>query len=52
MPDTPPPQPDSKRLFDVLLSMNMDPGSAYTFIQAGGREHGRSQPHRPVRVQA
>lgn len=33
MPDTPPPQPDSKRLFDLLLKVGMDAGDAYTFIQ-------------------
>ena len=31
MPDSPPPQPDSKRLFDLLLGLKMEPGSAYTF---------------------
>ncbi|MDE0101846.1 MAG: hypothetical protein OXN89_05650 [Bryobacterales bacterium] len=36
MPDAPPPQPDSKRLFDLLLGLNMKPGSAYTFVQEVG----------------
>ena len=36
IPATPPPQPGSKRRFDVLLIMNLDPGSAYTFIQEAG----------------
>ncbi len=36
MPDSPPPQPDSKRLFDLLLGLKMEPGSAYTFTQEVG----------------
>ncbi|MDE0104468.1 MAG: hypothetical protein OXN89_19005 [Bryobacterales bacterium] len=36
MADTPPPQPDSKRLFDLLQKIGMDAGDAYTFIQEVG----------------
>ena len=36
MPDSPPPQPDSKRLFDLLLGLKMEPGGAYTFTQEVG----------------
>ena len=36
MPDSPPPQPDSKRLFDLLLGLKMEPGSAYAFTQEVG----------------
>ncbi len=36
MPDSRPPQPDSKRLFDLLLGLKMEPGSAYTFTQEVG----------------
>ncbi len=36
MPDSPTPQPDSKRLFDLLLGLKMEPGGAYTFTQEVG----------------
>lgn len=36
MSDSPPPKPDSKRLFDLLLHLNMEPGSACTFVQEVG----------------
>ena len=36
MPDSPPPQPDSKRLFDLLLGLKMEPEGAYTFTQEVG----------------
>ena len=36
MPDSPTPQPDSKRLFDLLLGLKMEPEGAYTFTQEVG----------------
>ena len=33
MPDAPTPRPDSKRMFDMLVGLKMDPGSAFTFVQ-------------------
>ncbi len=40
MPDSPPPEPDSKRMFDLLLGLKMDPGGAYTFTQEVGNMAG------------
>ncbi|MDE0105135.1 MAG: hypothetical protein OXN89_22385 [Bryobacterales bacterium] len=33
MPDTPPPQPDSKRLFDLLMKVGIDAGDACALVQ-------------------
>ncbi len=36
MSDAPTPQPDSKRMFDLLLGLKMEPEGAYTFTQEVG----------------
>ena len=36
MPDSPTPQADSKRLFELLLGLKLEPEGAYTFTQEVG----------------